>query len=186
MRPPSPDRGGRGRVSRPFGCVEARFPSRAWEDSRARWLACPGCVIRVKIIALFKMRDDNGPDHKALCVPLSDPALRRPRRGGRPAGNLQVGWERDRREQAAVNSSPPLSSDGVGAQRPSDPPGGGGTRRQARPVPLSGGTAHAPADQRLDQPRGWVVAWHLAGVRLDDVEGVGDQATGVAVGVAAA
>ena len=34
----------------------------------------PGCVIRVKIIALFKMRDENGPDHKALCVPLSDPA----------------------------------------------------------------------------------------------------------------
>jgi inorganic pyrophosphatase len=34
----------------------------------------PGCVIRVKVIALFKMRDENGPDHKALCVPLSDPA----------------------------------------------------------------------------------------------------------------
>lgn len=34
----------------------------------------PGCVIRVKIIALFKMRDENGPDHKVLCVPLSDPA----------------------------------------------------------------------------------------------------------------
>ena len=34
----------------------------------------PGCVIQVKIIALFKMRDENGPDHKVLCVPLSDPA----------------------------------------------------------------------------------------------------------------
>ena len=34
----------------------------------------PGCVVRVKIIALFKMRDENGPDHKLLCVPLSDPA----------------------------------------------------------------------------------------------------------------
>jgi inorganic pyrophosphatase len=34
----------------------------------------PGCVIPVRIIALFKMRDENGADHKALCVPLSDPA----------------------------------------------------------------------------------------------------------------
>lgn len=34
----------------------------------------PGCVIWVKVIALFKMRDENGPDHKVLCVPLSDPA----------------------------------------------------------------------------------------------------------------
>ncbi len=34
----------------------------------------PGCVVQVKIIALFKMRDENGPDHKVLCVPLGDPA----------------------------------------------------------------------------------------------------------------
>jgi inorganic pyrophosphatase len=33
----------------------------------------PGCRIRVKAIALFKMRDDKGEDEKILCVPLSDP-----------------------------------------------------------------------------------------------------------------
>ena len=33
----------------------------------------PGCVIKVKPIALFKMRDDKGSDEKILCVPLSDP-----------------------------------------------------------------------------------------------------------------
>lgn len=33
----------------------------------------PGCVIPVKPIALFKMRDDKGPDEKVLCVPLHDP-----------------------------------------------------------------------------------------------------------------
>jgi inorganic pyrophosphatase len=33
----------------------------------------PGCVIAVKVIALFRMRDDKGIDDKVLCVPLSDP-----------------------------------------------------------------------------------------------------------------
>ncbi len=33
----------------------------------------PGCVIKVKPIALFRMRDDHGQDDKVLCVPLSDP-----------------------------------------------------------------------------------------------------------------
>jgi inorganic pyrophosphatase len=33
----------------------------------------PGCVIHVKPIALFKMRDDKGVDDKILCVPLHDP-----------------------------------------------------------------------------------------------------------------
>ena len=33
----------------------------------------PGCVIPVKVIALFRMRDDKGKDDKVLCVPLSDP-----------------------------------------------------------------------------------------------------------------
>ncbi len=33
----------------------------------------PGCRIKVKPIALFKMRDDKGSDEKILCVPLSDP-----------------------------------------------------------------------------------------------------------------
>jgi inorganic pyrophosphatase len=34
----------------------------------------PGCVIDVKAIALLKMSDEEGPDAKVLCVPLSDPA----------------------------------------------------------------------------------------------------------------
>jgi inorganic pyrophosphatase len=34
----------------------------------------PGCVIPVKPIALFKMRDEKGIDDKILCVPVSDPA----------------------------------------------------------------------------------------------------------------
>jgi inorganic pyrophosphatase len=33
----------------------------------------PGCVIDVKPIALFKMKDEKGVDDKILCVPLSDP-----------------------------------------------------------------------------------------------------------------
>jgi inorganic pyrophosphatase len=33
----------------------------------------PGCVIEVKVIALFRMRDEKGVDDKVVCVPLSDP-----------------------------------------------------------------------------------------------------------------
>ena len=33
----------------------------------------PGCVIPVKPVALFKMRDDKGEDDKVVCVPLHDP-----------------------------------------------------------------------------------------------------------------
>ncbi len=33
----------------------------------------PGCVIEVKVIALFRMSDDQGEDDKVLCVPLQDP-----------------------------------------------------------------------------------------------------------------
>jgi inorganic pyrophosphatase len=33
----------------------------------------PGCVIRMKPIALFKMTDDKGIDHKVIGVPLEDP-----------------------------------------------------------------------------------------------------------------
>src|SRR3954452_14529196 len=33
----------------------------------------PGCVIRAKPIALFRMRDDKGQDDKVLCVPCQDP-----------------------------------------------------------------------------------------------------------------
>ncbi len=33
----------------------------------------PGCVIEAKPIALFKMSDEKGPDHKILCVPGEDP-----------------------------------------------------------------------------------------------------------------
>jgi inorganic pyrophosphatase len=34
----------------------------------------PGCVIAVKPIALFRMKDEKGVDDKVLCVPLQDPA----------------------------------------------------------------------------------------------------------------
>jgi inorganic pyrophosphatase len=34
----------------------------------------PGCIIDVKPIALLKMEDEKGIDHKVLCVPESDPA----------------------------------------------------------------------------------------------------------------
>ena len=34
----------------------------------------PGCLIDVKVIALFRMEDDKGVDDKVLCVPLQDPA----------------------------------------------------------------------------------------------------------------
>jgi len=33
----------------------------------------PGCVIEGKPLALFKMSDEKGPDHKILCVPCDDP-----------------------------------------------------------------------------------------------------------------
>ena len=33
----------------------------------------PGCRIPVKVIALFRMRDDKGQDDKVLCVPYQDP-----------------------------------------------------------------------------------------------------------------
>jgi inorganic pyrophosphatase len=33
----------------------------------------PGCVIRVKPIAVFKMEDEKGVDDKVVCVPLNDP-----------------------------------------------------------------------------------------------------------------
>jgi inorganic pyrophosphatase len=33
----------------------------------------PGCIIEVKPIALFKMKDDKGVDDKILCVPCHDP-----------------------------------------------------------------------------------------------------------------
>ena len=33
----------------------------------------PGCMIEVKPVALFKMRDQNAEDNKILCVPVSDP-----------------------------------------------------------------------------------------------------------------
>jgi inorganic pyrophosphatase len=32
-----------------------------------------GCLIPVKPLGLFKMRDDKGPDDKIICVPLNDP-----------------------------------------------------------------------------------------------------------------
>ena len=33
----------------------------------------PGCVIPVKVLAVFRTRDEQGQDDKLLCVPLEDP-----------------------------------------------------------------------------------------------------------------
>jgi inorganic pyrophosphatase len=33
----------------------------------------PGCVVPAKVIGLFKMSDEKGPDDHVVCVPLNDP-----------------------------------------------------------------------------------------------------------------
>ena len=33
----------------------------------------PGCLIRCRAVAMFRMTDENGPDDKVLCVPADDP-----------------------------------------------------------------------------------------------------------------
>ena len=35
----------------------------------------PGCVIRCRAVAMFRMRDENGADDKVLCVPATDPRM---------------------------------------------------------------------------------------------------------------
>ncbi|MBV2366671.1 inorganic diphosphatase [Streptomonospora nanhaiensis] len=35
----------------------------------------PGCVVRVRPVAVFWMRDEGGPDAKVLCMPAGDPRL---------------------------------------------------------------------------------------------------------------
>ena len=37
----------------------------------------PGCRIRVRLIGVFHMSDEKGPDEKLLCVPLGDPSFER-------------------------------------------------------------------------------------------------------------
>ena len=37
----------------------------------------PGCRIRVRVVGVFRMADEKGPDEKILCVPLKDPAWMR-------------------------------------------------------------------------------------------------------------
>ena len=37
----------------------------------------PGCRIRVRLVGVFHMTDEKGPDEKLLCVPLGDPAFER-------------------------------------------------------------------------------------------------------------
>jgi inorganic pyrophosphatase len=37
----------------------------------------PGCRIRVRLIGVFHMADEKGPDEKLLCVPLGDPSFER-------------------------------------------------------------------------------------------------------------
>ena len=33
----------------------------------------PGCLIRVRALGMFRMKDEAGPDEKLLCVPVGDP-----------------------------------------------------------------------------------------------------------------
>jgi inorganic pyrophosphatase len=33
----------------------------------------PGCVVEAKVVGLFKMADEKGPDDHVVCVPLNDP-----------------------------------------------------------------------------------------------------------------
>ncbi|MFC3995030.1 inorganic diphosphatase [Nocardiopsis sediminis] len=35
----------------------------------------PGCVVRVRPVAVFWMRDEGGPDAKVLCMPAGDPRV---------------------------------------------------------------------------------------------------------------
>ena len=35
----------------------------------------PGCLIEARVIGMFKMRDEKGPDDKVLCVPAHDPRM---------------------------------------------------------------------------------------------------------------
>jgi inorganic pyrophosphatase len=37
----------------------------------------PGCVIRCRAIGMFRMRDEMGADDKVLCVPATDPRMKR-------------------------------------------------------------------------------------------------------------
>jgi inorganic pyrophosphatase len=37
----------------------------------------PGCRIRARVVGVFHMADEKGPDEKILCVPLRDPAWMR-------------------------------------------------------------------------------------------------------------
>jgi inorganic pyrophosphatase len=35
----------------------------------------PGCLITARVIGMFRMKDEKGPDDKILCVPASDPRM---------------------------------------------------------------------------------------------------------------
>jgi inorganic pyrophosphatase len=37
----------------------------------------PGCRIRARVVDVFRMADEKGPDEKIICVPLKDPAWMR-------------------------------------------------------------------------------------------------------------
>jgi inorganic pyrophosphatase len=35
----------------------------------------PGCLIRVRLVGVFHMTDEKGPDEKVICVPVHDPTF---------------------------------------------------------------------------------------------------------------
>ncbi len=49
----------------------------------------PGCLVPVKAIAVLRMSDEDGPDHKVVCVPLHDPAWNHLEEVEDLPGNLQ-------------------------------------------------------------------------------------------------
>ena len=67
----------------------ARTATRSTRWSAVSEPTFPGCVIPVKPIALFRMRDDKGVDDKVLCVPLAGPELEHDRVARRPAEQLR-------------------------------------------------------------------------------------------------
>ena len=67
----------------PRSCIQPTTASSRRHGRRrasrwTRWCACPrptfpGCVIPVRVLAVFRTSDEAGQDDKLLCVPFSDP-----------------------------------------------------------------------------------------------------------------
>ncbi len=49
----------------------------------------PGCLVRARVVAVFWVRDENGPDAKLVCVPADDPRHAHLRELGDLPGHLR-------------------------------------------------------------------------------------------------